>query len=191
MKKIFNLNAILSVVIIFFLFMLSGCQPEGGELLPIGGEGVEIATSRFENDTAVINDDGLKMKLYGSWDGRAKVKIIIENNSSNSIKIDFKSSNILDSKGENIKIESVYEDKGNAINTINDGQFTAAASGKQKLVIGFPLNLSSSLNEESPRIIAVVLAVKRNPKIEELRQYKIAFRGIGKKDESEIMEPKE
>jgi len=186
--KIFNTNAAPSVVVLIFLFILSGCQPEGGELLPIGGAGVETATSRFENDTAVINDDGLKMKLYGSWDGRAKIRIIVENSSGSNIKIDFKSSTILDNKGENIKIETVYEDKGNAITQINDDQFSVGGGGKHKLVIGFPLNFPSSLNEESPRIISVVLAVKRNAKTEELRQYKIDFKGIAKKDESEMNE---
>lgn len=159
--------------------------------MPIGGEGIEIASSRFENDTAVINDNDLKIKLYGSWDGRANVRIIIENNSPNSIKVNFNEFIILDNKGSGENIDSISEDKGDAIKEIGNKQYSVAPTGKNKFLIGFPLNLMSSLYEEPPRIVSVVLAIEVNSKTKELRKYKVDFKGIQKKDLSGKSDPKD
>lgn len=188
-RKLFDSKVNLSIIASLFFLMILGCESAGGELLPIGGDGVEIASSRFENDTAQINDNGVRMKLYGGWDGRAKIRVVIENNSENSIKVDFKQSTILDSKGENQSIDSVYEDKGDAINQIKDKEFSVAANGKHKLVIGFPLYLMNSLDEEPPRIISIVLGVETNFKTKELRKYKFDFKGIQKRDLSGKSDP--
>lgn len=45
---------LLAIFLLFFVLIL-GCQPSGGELLPIGDNGVQITSSRFENDTVVIS----------------------------------------------------------------------------------------------------------------------------------------
>lgn len=125
-KRLSNYKLNLAIIASLFFTLVLGCQPEGGELLPINNEGLEITSSRFENDTAVINDNGFEIKVFGSWDGRAKVRVIIENNSGNSVRFDFNKSIVLDSRGEKINIDSIYEDKNSAIEQISDGQFAVA-----------------------------------------------------------------
>ena len=181
----------LTIVSAIFVLLILGCQSSGGELLPLGGEGIEISTSRFENDTAVINDNGLIIKLYGDWDGRANVRVIFENNSGKEATINFEESKISDSQGENIPIDSVAEDDGTAVKTLNEKSFKMAADKKRKFLIGFPLNLSSSLAAEPERIITVSLAVKPDSTMNELRQYKFEFKGIPDKDLSGKADPED
>ena len=179
----------LAIVASLFLLIVLGCQPEGGELLPVSGEGLEISTSRFDNDTAVINDSGLKIKLYGGWDGRANIRMVVENSSPNSIKINFNEFTVLDSKGKAENIDSISEVRDNMAKEIGDKQYSIAPTEKHKFLIGFPLNLMSSLDDEPPRIISVILAIEVNPKTKELRKYKVEFKGIEKKDLSGRSDP--
>jgi hypothetical protein len=188
-EKIFDSKINLVIVASLFLLMILGCQPPGGELLPIGGEGIEIATSRFENDTAVISENGVKMKFYGSWDGRANIRMVVENSTPNSIKINFNEFAILDSKGKGENIDLISEVRNNAAKEISNKQYLIAPAGKHKFLIGFPLNLMSSLDEEPPQIISVLLAIEVNSKTKELRKYKVDFKGIRKKDLSGRSDP--
>ena len=54
----------------FLFFFVLGCQPSGGELLPLPNDGTTLTTSRFENDTAEIVQENIAVKLYGNWDGQ-------------------------------------------------------------------------------------------------------------------------
>ena len=177
------------IIVAVFSLLILGCQPESGELLPVNNSGMEIASSRFESDTAVINDDGLKLKVFGSWDGRAKVRVFLENNSGNDIKLNFDKSTVVDSRGGEINIDSIYEDQGSAVNEIKDNQFSVGNGEKKKLVIGFPLNLSNSLADKPPRIISLILAVENNSKNKETRKHRINFEGISKRADSNTIEP--
>ena len=179
----------LIIVGAIFVLLILGCQSSGGELLPLSGEGIEITTSRFENDTAVINDNGLIIKLYGDWDGRANVRVVVINNSGKETTINFAESKILDSQGDNIQIDSVAEDNGAAVKTLDNKSQNLAANKKSKFLIGFPLNLSSSLATEPERIITVSLAVKPDSTMKELRQYNFEFKGIPDKDLSGKADP--
>ena len=176
------------IVAVFYLKIL-GCKPEIGEIFTLNNSGMEIASSRFESDTAVINDDGLKLKVFGSWDGRAKVRVFLENNSGNDIKLNFDKSTVVDSRGGEINIDSIYEDQGSAVNEIKDNQFSVGNGEKKKLVIGFPLNLSNSLADKPPRIISLILAVENNSKNKETRKHRINFEGISKRADSNTIEP--
>ncbi len=187
-KQLTNSKLNLAIVISLFFIMVLGCQPEGGELLPIQSENIQISSSRFENDTAVVEDKNLKITLYGTWDGRAEVRAIIENTGGDNVTIDFNSSKILDSNGEDIKIDSVDEDNGTSLNQIKDRVYSISAKKKRKLIIGFPLYFSSETDKNS-RIISIVLAVSTNSKTKEMRFFKIDFKGIGRKDNSGKSDP--
>lgn len=163
------------------LLMVLGCQPEGGELLPISGENIEIATSRFENDTAIISDNKLKIKLYGSWDGRANVRMIFENNDSSSVKVKLNEFIVSDSKGGNIKIDSFAEEKDKVVKKLEEKELVVAPSEKRKMLVGFPLNMMDSMNEDLPRVISVIVVVENSSKPAELKKYKFDFKGIEKR----------
>jgi hypothetical protein len=186
-KKTFSSKVNVAIVFSLFFIMVLGCQPEGGELLPIQSGNIQISSSRFENDTAVIEDENFKITLYGTWDGRAEVRAIIENIGEDNVRVDFNSSKILDSGGEDIKIDSVDEDNGVSMNQIKDGVYSVGAKEKRKLVIGFPLYFSST--DKNSRIISIVLAVTTNSKTKEMRFFKIDFKGIGKEDNSGKSDP--
>ena len=81
---------LLAIFLLFFVLIL-GCQPSGGELLPIGDNGVQITSSRFENDTVVISQNDITVKCYGSWDGNGNfdLRVIVTNSSAKTISIIF------------------------------------------------------------------------------------------------------
>lgn len=187
MKNTSDSKINLLIVASLLFLMVLGCQPEGGELLPIENGNIRISSSRFENDTAVVEDKNFKITIYGTWDGRAKVRAVIENIGEDNVRIDFNSSKILDSSGEDVKIDSIDEDNGNSINQIKDGVYSVSAKEKRKLIIGFPLYFSST--DKNSRIISIVLAVATNSKTKEMRFFKINFKGIGRKDNSGNSDP--
>ena len=184
-NRLFDTKINLVILVSLFFVMVLGCQPEGGELLPIQNENIQIVSSRFENDTAVVVDKNFRLTLYGTWDGRAKIRLVLENTVDNNIKVDFNSSKILDSNGGNIKIDSVYED---GTNTAIENFFLVAPKEKRKLIVGFPLNFSS-FSDDPPRIISIILAIEVNAKTKELKTYKIDFKGIERKAPSGQSDP--
>lgn len=187
------MNSVSSLVILFFLFMLSACQPEGGELLPIGSEGVEIATSRFENDTVVINDNGLKLKFYGNWTGNSyiQLRIAIANESSQRYQIKFEQAVLKNGNGEIANISDINEKPGLKNIYGNDKErklptIILEANEKKSFLVTFS-SLTNIMNAaESAKIFDFSLPFEGGGKI---KQYNVRFKAIDQKDNSGKSDP--
>lgn len=75
------------------LLLLSACQPEGGDLIPVSsGEGASVAATEFEGDTLVVTREGMTLRARGRWsvaDAATSVILSASNANAEPVAIDF------------------------------------------------------------------------------------------------------
>jgi len=166
------------IVLIFFLLVL-GCQPSGGDLIPIAGEGIEITTSRFENDTVMITDNGLTLKFYGSWGGGDGVvlRVLVKNETGKTVKINFDNFLLENGKQKRETVSSVIDKTNNSV--LTDKNVVIAAGERRAFRIRFPVPFGNSLREdEAEQTLYFTLPVEIDTKTRIMREFKFVLRGI-------------
>jgi len=161
--------------------------------LPIGGEAVEITTSRFENDTAVINDNGLKLKFYGNWTGNnyIQLRVAIANESNQTCQIKFEQAVLKNGNNEIANISDINEkpdfkniygnEKGKNLPTIS-----LKVNEKKSFLLTFsPLIYIMNAND-SAKTFSFSLPIEVGGKI---KQYNVQFKAIDQKDNSGKSDP--
>ena len=113
---------------LYLLFLLLLClialacpmpEPPGGEgeLEAVQSDNVQLASKRFENDTAIIESGGVTFKFHGNWNDKYNPKllitVIISNNSKNTLILKFSELNLKSSNGEGSIIGDIVKNENN------------------------------------------------------------------------------
>ena len=192
-EKLFDLKVNLSIVTSLFFLMILGCQPSGGELLPLAGDDIVITTSRFENDTAVVIQNDITVKFYGNWNGEhnLNLRIVVFNASDKAIKIIFdefiaesvaqqdKPLDVAIKKHDGsvlISTDTIYENY-DSNNQKKIPSVEIKSGDKKSFMVGFMRRFGGGEDENSPKgLVKFSLPVQKGK--ESLFYFKAGFRGI-------------
>lgn len=172
-------------VCLIFLSLILGCQPPGGELLPIGGDGIEITTSRFEKDTAVISEGGVEIKFYGSWENESFVRLraAINNQSNWSCRVKFNQMSLIDANGKAAAVSGISE-KPDFKSLYESGQnqnlpiIEISAGEKKSYLLSFATMINIPTATEQTDFFNLIFPIEINGQIKE---YKIRFKTVTEK----------
>ena len=192
LKKFRNLKSFLISILLICLVGL-GCQPEGGEFVPVPADGIEIVTSRSEKDTALFNENGLKIKVYGDWNQNyVHLRIGFNNESDQIAKVKLERIVIKDGKGQVAKLTTISEKPD--FNLIYDGKdknlpaLNLKINEKKSFNLEFAALVNFSGSDDSAKIIEVILPFESNGQIREL---KTQLKAVGNKDSSGKSDPED
>lgn len=101
----------LRIILIISCLFFTSCEPDGGDLTPILQSGAKVTSLWSKKDVALQYDtEKYSLKVSGKWEslqGDVDFTVIVKNNSSSKIKIDFNNATVSNSLNANIKILSV------------------------------------------------------------------------------------
>jgi hypothetical protein len=123
--------------------LLTACPPDGGDLIPLPGEGASLSTSTFEGDTLDVTRSGLKLSARGRWSvADAATSVILEavNANTEAATIDFGRSEIMFPGGGagRLVLRSVSRETGaSATAFIADKKASVEGGGDAKFVLEF------------------------------------------------------
>ncbi len=181
-KKLFDSKINLAIVISLFLLVVLGCQPAGGDLLPVADGATGTTTTRFENDTAQITMDGLSLKLSGEWteNGYVQLMLDLKNETGRDIKINFGDFRLEDGKQKRV-VAGIVNDKIRS-SSPSDKVVTVAAGERGVFGVEFSSPFGGSLPaDEAEQMLYFILPVEINgtPKINQ--EIKVVFKAIDKR----------
>ena len=177
-RKPSNLKNLLASISLLCLVCL-GCQSAGGDLLPLPGESIEIITSRFANDTAQITDNGVTVKLYGSWGGGngLVMRVFIKNETVSIVKLNLDNFVLVNGKQKRETVSSVIDKTNDAV--LTDKNIIIAAGDRRALRIRFSVPFGESLpNDEAEQTLYFTLPIEISGQTKIAREFKAVFKGI-------------
>lgn len=125
---------------------LTACPPDGGDLVPLAqGEGAELLTTRFSNDTIGVTREQVSIKAHGVWsiaDSDTSVILEISNASAEALIVDFNRCelNNNDSK-EKLSLGSVSDETGgNGQAFLSDRMVAIGSQQQRRFALEFKIN---------------------------------------------------
>ena len=105
--------------------MLAACQPEGGDLLPLAGEGVRVRSTKYKKDVvAQIARGEVTVSIHGRWSAlrhATDFKLEITNAGSAAITVNCDVASLNTALNETMKVSSLSFRDGNAAAPVSSG----------------------------------------------------------------------
>lgn len=107
-KRVRRLSHTLAVVC---CFALAACGPEGGHLLPLEGEGVELLYLDDRGRSARASRGGVALTSSGNWEAASvtNLTITVENTGATPVQLDFGRVVVVNGQGTSAELVSVSE----------------------------------------------------------------------------------
>ena len=163
--------------------------------MPIGDKGVEITTSRFENDTAVINDNGLKIKFYGSWseNNYINLRVAAFNESSQIVQIKFEQAVLKSGNNQTGSISDINEkpDYNNIYDNSKDKimpMVSLKVGEKKSFLVSFAPLMNIQNASDSAKTFNISLPIEIG---KEINNFNVKFKAVDQKDSSGKSDPED
>lgn len=103
------LRNIITILTFLVILLTSACQPSGGDFVPIVSDGAKIK-SLFdrENNALQYNTGKFLIKVAGDWgvdSARASLSVILKNNETDKLVVDFDKVSIKNSLGQKLDLK--------------------------------------------------------------------------------------
>jgi hypothetical protein len=128
----------LKLILLFVCCLLvTACPPAGGDLVPLAqGEGAELFTTKFTNDTLRITREQVSIKARGLWsiaDSNTSVILEISNANAEAVMVDFNRCELVNSNSrEKLSLLSVSDEtNGNGPAFLSD-RIVTISGGQEK-----------------------------------------------------------
>lgn len=148
--------------------LLTACPPEGGDLAPLAqGEGAELVTTRFKDDTLRVTRDGVTVKARGTWsvaDSRTSVILDIGNANAWAVKVALSRCELVNNdSGEHIPLRSVSdENAASRPSFLSDKDVLIDGQQERRFALEFKIN-SADGSSGVPKYIQGQTATLRIP----------------------------
>jgi hypothetical protein len=111
MKKI--RHPLCSLCAALMMCIMVGCQPDGGDLLPLMQDGVQIAKTIVEGDTAQLTRGNLTVKARGRWraiESETNFHFEVSNTGDEPVTINFAQVEMVNALGEKLKAGALIDE---------------------------------------------------------------------------------
>jgi hypothetical protein len=173
--------------------LFTACEkPQSGELEPVLVEGATLATSRFENDSLLFEENGLNVKFYGTWEGSIGLRIAIQNKTGKDASIKFEDFNVVNGNGTRSSVGGILENHhgdyrylrfarvGNEENKEKPPHVTISAGSIRTFTVGFA-NLFNENNNEKMNTIFITLPIEIDDDKKIIKEFGPIFKKVNKK----------
>lgn len=115
--------------------LLAACQPEGGDLLPLAGEGVRVRSTKFKKDVvAQITHGEVTVSAHGRWNvthHATDFKLAITNAGSTAITVNCDEASVGTALNETLKATSLAHRDGDKAPATSGGPAPVVIEGGQ------------------------------------------------------------
>jgi hypothetical protein len=162
------------ILLLVCCLLVTACPPAGGDLVPLAqGEGAELFTTKFRNDTIGITREQVSIKARGVWsiaDGNTSVILEISNANAEALTVDFNHCELVnrDSR-EKLSLQSVSDEtNGHGPAFLSDRMVAIGSQQQRRFALEFKIS-SADASSSVPRNVlgqTVTLRVPVAKKVE-------------------------
>jgi hypothetical protein len=146
--------------------LLTACPPSGGDLVPLAqGEGAGVATTKFKDDTLVVEREGLSVRGRGLWsvaDSATSVILEIVNNNSRPAVIDLDRGEMVNKEsGEKLVLRSVSDETaGDGPTFLQNHVVKLEGGASRRLALEFRINSADGRSSVSRNVLGQTIALR-------------------------------
>jgi hypothetical protein len=149
-------KALKLILLLVCCLLLTACPPAGGDLVPLAqGEGAELFTTKFRNDTLRVWREQVSIKARGVWsiaDSNTSVILEISNANSEAVTVDFNRCELVNSDSrEKLSLLSISDEtNGNGPAFLSDRIVAIGSQQGRKFALEFKI-ISADGRSSVPR----------------------------------------
>jgi|GEM_PF-3040260 len=129
------------ILLLVCCLLVTACPPSGGDLVPLmQGEGAELLTTKFTNDTLRVTHEQVSIKARGLWsiaDSRTSVILEISNANAEAVTVDFNRCELVNSDSrEKLSLLSISDEtNGNGPAFLSDRIVTISRGQERRFAL--------------------------------------------------------
>jgi hypothetical protein len=156
------------ILLLACCLLVTACPPTGGDLVPLAqGEGAELFTTKFRNDTLRVTRGQVSIKARGLWsiaDSNTSVILEISNASAEAMTVDFNRCELVNSDSrEKLSLLSVSDEtNGNGPAFLSDKIVMISGGQERRFALEFKID-SADASSSVPRNVLGQTVMLRVP----------------------------
>ena len=139
-------KALKLILLLVCCLLLTACPPAGGDLIPLAlGEGAELFTTTFRNDTLRVRREQVSIKARGVWsiaDSNTSVILDISNANSEAVTVDFNRCELVNSDSrEKLSLLSISDEtNGNGPAFLSERIVSIGSQQEKRFALEFKIS---------------------------------------------------
>jgi hypothetical protein len=156
------------ILLLACCLLVTACPPSGGDLVPLAeGEGAELFTTKFKDDTLRVWREQVSIKARGLWsiaDSNTSVILEISNANAEAVTVDFNRCELVNSDSrEKLSLLSVSDEtSGNGPAFLSDRIVTIGSKQEKRFALEFKI-ISTDGRSSVPRNVLGQTVMLRVP----------------------------
>jgi hypothetical protein len=146
--------------------LVTACPPAGGDLAPLAqGEGAELFTTKFTNDTLRVTHEQISIKARGLWsiaDSDTSVILEISNANVEAVTVNFNRCELVNSDSrEKLSLLSVSDETdGNGPAFLSDRIVTISSKQERRFALEFKIISADSRSSVTRNVLGQTVALR-------------------------------